>query len=81
MSSTTQFYGDSSRVFPKGLPYLHFNYGFDPITSCAATCEGHSPSNVDCWEIFFSQWLFLVPVKGGIGSIWGPQKAIYISGI
>ena len=21
------------------------------------------------------QWIFQVPVKGGIGSIWGPQKA------
>ena len=40
--------------------------------------------------MFFSdlrliQWLFLVPLKGGIGSIWGPPEGKdykwYISGI
>ena len=28
-----------------------------------------------------NQWLFLVPLKGGIGSIFIPQKARTISGI
>ena len=35
--------------------------------------------------ISIDQWLFLVPIKGGLGSIWGPPEGKdykwYISGI